>query len=86
MLCRLGGDEVCFVLPDRNSTEEYERLAKKLLEACHGLFTHDDHDCKIRMSIGIALFPAHSNSASGIMNAADLAMYQAKKGGKNSYV
>ena len=86
MPCRLGGDEFCFILPDRSSTEECERLAKKLLEACHGLFTLADHDCRIRMSIGIALFPIHSNSAGGIMNSADLAMYQAKKGGKNSYV
>ena len=44
-------------------------------------------DCDIRFggSVGIAAFPMHANSVSGIIAAADEAMYKAKEAGRNCY-
>jgi diguanylate cyclase (GGDEF)-like protein len=40
----------------------------------------------ITLSLGVAIFPEHAGSASAIVKAADIALYQAKGGGRNQVV
>lgn len=80
---RLGGDEFAFILP-KTERSEAAALAEDLLERVH---THDfryqDQAIPVTLSIGVAHFffpPALSHV---LYKAADDALYEAKRGGRN---
>lgn len=77
-LYRLGGDEFTLLLPD-TTAEEAIFLGKRLLESLVAPFdifgVHIDF---VTPSIGISLCPEHAENATGLVKAADNAMYQAK--------
>jgi diguanylate cyclase (GGDEF)-like protein len=86
-LSRLGGDEFFILLQKVSSEEEPILLAKKLLRVLEAPFSHPEipETLSISASIGICLFPFHECSTKTIIHAADQAMYQVKKSGKNDY-
>jgi len=86
-LSRLGGDEFFILLQKVASEEEPILLAKKLLRVLEAPFSHPEipESLSISASIGICLFPFHECSTKTIIHAADQAMYQVKKSGKNDY-
>lgn len=88
LLARYGGDEFVVVLPE-TSTEGALMLAERLL---HDIFSHPfamtDNDGKaVRItpsaSIGIAEYPDDADNVEALLNAADQALYSAKKQGGN---
>jgi diguanylate cyclase (GGDEF)-like protein len=83
---RYGGDEFLVILVDTDM-EGARIFAEKIREAIQGssLATGDNDNPIVTASIGIvAAQPAHSAiSAEDLINAADNAMYQAKKAGRN---
>lgn len=85
VLARLGGDEFAVILP-RTGRAEAEELARDIL---HALKRHqtviDGHSLQVSASIGIALFPQHGMTAERLLSRADLALYQVKESGRNSY-
>jgi diguanylate cyclase (GGDEF)-like protein/PAS domain S-box-containing protein len=85
VVCRLGGDEFALLLNDLASSSDAARVAEKILEIMSEPF--DLKGCKVRMSpsIGISYYPGNGNSLEELLKAADAAMYQAKKSGRNSY-
>jgi len=40
----------------------------------------------ITLSLGVAMFPDHGTEAAALIKAADVALYQAKSGGRNQVV
>ncbi|MGD6841705.1 putative bifunctional diguanylate cyclase/phosphodiesterase [Bacillus infantis] len=81
---RLGGDEFIILKPvkenlqlDHFSTE----LIVKVVEPVRIL----EHEIVITTSIGIALFPTHGKDVNDIMKKADIAMYNSKDKGRNTY-
>ncbi|MCL1889444.1 MAG: EAL domain-containing protein [Desulfovibrionaceae bacterium] len=82
---RLGGDEfVVMVDPDNNKlVPEY---LEKLLERAGHPWPSRDREFYCTLSIGVVEFSPGQESVGSILKKADLAMYQAKKSGKNSYV
>lgn len=88
VLCRFGGDEFLWlVLADREPavTVQAEKRAQQLLDAATRPFfimqTHIDISC----SVGIALAPEHGESFAELCRSADLAMYNAKEKGRNTF-
>lgn len=83
-LSRHGGDE--FLLLLENFTDQYEvrKIAKKLLSVFQSPLLIDEHKIMVQFSIGISLFPGDGNDVSTLIKHADIAMYQAKSGGKNN--
>jgi diguanylate cyclase (GGDEF)-like protein/PAS domain S-box-containing protein len=84
--CRYGGDEFVVVL--NNVAEEIafaraEKLRKSIAE--HHAW-YKNIEVKISVSIGIAMFPAHGSTGEGLLQKADLALYEAKQMGKNRIV
>lgn len=86
-VARLGGDEFGLLLPNINSIEEVFDAAKKVLAVFYQPFHLEGLSIQIGASIGIALYPDHSDDPHSMMRCADIAMYLAKKngGGYNIY-
>jgi len=87
-VARLGGDEfvvMLSVLSDKADTAaSYAKtVGAKLLAAIGTPYTVKASECHTTPSIGITLFHDHRHSVDEILRQADLAMYQAKGGGRN---
>jgi diguanylate cyclase (GGDEF)-like protein len=74
---RPGGDEFVALVPDV-SPEEAEHLATRLTRRLEESYRIDGHELRCAASIGLALYPEHANTLTGLMRAADAAMYRAK--------
>lgn len=81
---RYGGDEFVAVLANAD-LKTAERVAERIRESVEGksFLESEGLDIRFTISIGIALFPQHANSKRQIMEAADRAMYDAKKTSRN---
>ena len=82
---RYGGEEFLVMLPQTDlsgASEVAERIrarfADEAVQTADGL--------AITLSIGIAEYPQHGDTAESIISAADAALYQAKRGGRNRVV
>lgn len=79
MVARLGGDEFAVILPDTQTQEQAEIVARKIIDAMDEPFVVDGHTLSVGISIGIALFPTDGDDMHTLMRKADVAMYYAKK-------
>ncbi|MCW2290416.1 diguanylate cyclase (GGDEF)-like protein/PAS domain S-box-containing protein [Pseudomonas sp. BIGb0408] len=84
-LARLGGDEFAVVLNGLESAEDAQRTAKRLIAAVAPVFLIDGHSFSVGVSIGVALSPDDHQQADQLMRYADLALYEAKRNGRNRY-
>lgn len=84
-IARLGGDEFVVVLDEVAQLGDATRVAERLLQALVEPVTIAVQQVYISASIGIALGIAGRDSPAGLLRAADLAMYQAKRRGKGRY-
>ncbi|OGU22090.1 MAG: diguanylate cyclase response regulator [Hydrogenophilales bacterium RIFOXYD1_FULL_62_11] len=84
-VARLSGDEFVIALWEMSHTDNVSTLAAKLILALAQTFRIQECDVSITASIGIALYPTHGETAETLMKRADLALYEAKRGGKNGY-
>ena len=82
--CRYGGEEFLVILPEICLEDAVER-AESLRLGVEKLNKKEyrTYPGKLSISLGVALFPQHGNSGHAIMLAADKAMYQAKREGRN---
>lgn len=85
-ISRLGGDEFVVILSDVGEPNVAEKYGLSILDALRLPMICSGKDCKVGASIGVALFPKSGLSQESIMNAADNAMYRAKRSGKNRVV
>lgn len=83
-IARLGGDEF-IVLLNHSTTEAAILVAEKIIEVLSRAFQFSEYHMKITASIGIAIYPETGVSPSDLLRHADIAMYQAKKTGKNRF-
>ncbi len=81
---RYGGDEYVIVLPN-TSKEGGIAVATKLLDLLqeHSFTTDSGDRINISASFGVATFPDDCSDRTGLIRAADSAMYDAKEGGRN---
>jgi diguanylate cyclase (GGDEF)-like protein len=85
LVARLGGDEFIILLPEITEETQVTTVAGKILAAVAKPFTLAEQEFRITISIGIAMFPADGEDEQTLMKNADIAMYHAKEGGKNSF-
>ncbi|WP_243667186.1 EAL domain-containing protein [Pseudomonas brassicae] len=84
-LARLGGDEFAVVLPHLMRVEDAQRTATRLIEAVAPAFLIDGHSFSVGLSVGIALAPADHVQADQLLRYADMALYEAKRNGRNRF-
>ncbi len=84
-LGRLGGDEFCVLLPRVRDGIGAGLIADRLVEAARQPIPINGRDVCVGVSIGIALFPINGETSDALIAAADAALYEAKRGGRNRY-
>jgi len=84
-LARLGGDEFIVTAHDIKDLADAEIVAEKILNTFSGSFEVDGHTCRLGVSIGISLYSEHGDSPEALLGHADIAMYEAKRKGRNTY-
>ena len=81
---RLNGDEFVVVMPDLAHDDQPALIADKIIRSLEDPFVVDAYELYVGVSIGIAVFPAHGESAGLLLERADAAMSTAKRGGGNA--
>ncbi len=82
---RFGGDEFTVLAYFNEDRQEITALAKQIIQTLTKSYTFDNHSFIVTASIGISLYPKHSQSINELTKYADLSMYQAKQQGKNTF-
>ncbi len=84
---RYGGEEFVVILPETHlskARELAERLREQIAEFPFSIA--DDKNINLTISIGVATFPEHAKTLQKLLEAADSAMYVAKKAGRNQVI
>lgn len=84
-IARLGGDEFAVILSSMTREEDVEHVAQKIIQALSSVFCVGGHEVFVTTSIGITFYPGLNNDRSKLLEQADVAMYHAKKHGRNNY-
>ncbi|EPJ82341.1 MULTISPECIES: putative bifunctional diguanylate cyclase/phosphodiesterase [Pseudomonas] len=85
VLARMGGDEFTVVIDGLDFPEHAAKVAEKLIERVSLRRQVDGLDITLGASIGIATFPDCGANLDGLLRAADIAMYEAKRAGRQQY-
>lgn len=85
IVARLGGDEFVILLPHIGSESNAISIAKDIQKALEKPWNMKDNVLEITTSMGIAMVPAQDATAFSMLKNADLALYEAKDAGRNSY-
>lgn len=88
-VARLGGDEFVVVLEDLSEKDleaaaQTELVGEKILAALNQPYLLGKHEYRNSPSIGATLFNDHQQSIEELLKQADIAMYQAKRAGRNT--
>lgn len=84
-VARIGGDEFTVLLTQVEEEGVVTQVADKLLAAVAKPYLINGREVRVSASIGIALFPDEGEDLQSLLKAADSAMYNSKRRGKNSY-
>jgi diguanylate cyclase (GGDEF)-like protein len=82
--CRYGGEEFTLILPGA-SLDVTQKRAETLREKIQHLQIYYNNKLldSITLSLGVAIFPEHGSTGEAVIQAADVALYNAKHGGRN---
>ncbi|QJQ11203.1 EAL domain-containing protein [Pseudomonas putida] len=84
-LARLGGDEFAVVLTGLDGRDAACNTAQRLINAICPPFQIEGHQFTVGVSIGIAIAPDDNDQAEQLLGYADMALYEAKRNGRNRY-
>jgi diguanylate cyclase (GGDEF)-like protein/PAS domain S-box-containing protein len=83
-IARLGGDEFIILLESVQNLESAQEVAQRVVDDLHQPFAIEGHEITSSASVGLILCK-QAEDAEGALCNADIAMYRAKKGGKNRF-
>ncbi len=84
-VARLGGDEFVLVLTEQSEGPGVIHIIRRLLEVIAQPWIDEGHEYSLSCSIGISCYPCDGDSAETLLKCADVAMYEAKGAGKNTF-
>lgn len=86
LVCRLGGDEFLVIILNNHSSDIALTIAKKMINNIQfPMPINKTLSVNVGVSIGISITPQHGQSFEDLVKAADEAMYEVKRQGKNGY-
>ncbi|MEW5726357.1 MAG: diguanylate cyclase [Pseudomonadota bacterium] len=84
-VARVGGDEFVVVVEEIGRSSEAALVARKIIDVLSRPIDYQGHKCTIGASVGGALFPDDGETMDDVCKAADVAMYQVKRAGRNGF-
>ena len=84
-LARMGGDEFALILSDLANPTDAELISKLLVNEFKTPIQLLGREYFVSVSIGSAVFPQNGGDAAALLKNADLALYRAKDGGRNTF-
>jgi diguanylate cyclase (GGDEF)-like protein len=84
-VARMGGDEFAIVQQHLSEPFAATALATRLLKAIGRPFELGGRHANIGVSIGIAIYPQDGDSPDSLLRSSDIALYQAKEAGRNTF-
>ncbi len=84
-VARFGGDEFGVIQTNLNTVEDAVELAERIVDIILQPITIDGHQIHTGISIGVTLYPFEDQDADNLLKNADMAMYKAKREGRNRY-
>lgn len=84
-IARVGGDEFVLIIQDFKSSLELTNIIRRIQEQLSKPWLIQTNPISITCSVGIAIFPKDGQDTISLMKNADIAMYEAKKHGRNTY-
>ena len=83
---RIGGDEFVQIVPGVKTEDDAQLVAQKIVDGFRTQVpSRFIEKYQVGISIGVSLFPYHTENCNVLIKYADIAMYHAKKSGKNNY-
>lgn len=83
IVCRYGGEEFLLILPGANTASARQR-AEEIRHRCAEIIIHHEGiDLSVSISLGVATYPDHGDTADEIIIKADKALYYSKAAGRN---
>lgn len=84
-VARIGGDEFAIALADIARTSDVPKLAQKIIDTLSKPYALEGREFFTTASIGISICPDDAQDPESLLKNADIAMYRAKKHGRNNY-
>jgi diguanylate cyclase len=84
-IARIGGDEFVIIIEDYESYFDLSNVIDRIQNELTKNWTIKTHPINISCSIGVSLYPKNGETQIDLMKNADIAMYEAKKLGRNQY-
>ncbi len=83
IVARLGGDEFAILINEFETEEKLLFKIDNIVKSIGNTWSSNNREFFISMSIGVAIYPDDGNDANTLLKNSDIAMYVAKKDGKN---
>jgi diguanylate cyclase (GGDEF)-like protein/PAS domain S-box-containing protein len=84
-VARIGGDEFNIILADIVRSEDVSDIAQKIISRFRSPFSISGNELNVTASIGISVYPDDSREIDTLLRYADIAMYDAKETGRNTF-
>jgi diguanylate cyclase (GGDEF)-like protein len=85
VVARLGGDEFAIMIEGLSGPLEVEAVAEGLIKVLAEPYHIAGRQLAVTASLGITMFPSDNSDPQVLLKNADIAMYQAKEGGRNTF-
>ncbi len=84
-LARIGGDEFAILTAQAAAPEGVAAICQRIMDAFSPMLPVDGAAEWTTVSVGVAIFPDHGQDQDALYKASDLALYSAKKSGRNAW-
>lgn len=82
---RLGGDEFGILLTAAGDPADVDVVCRRIIDSFASKISFKSANLETTASVGVAMFPDHGDTQESLFKSADLALYEAKRAGRNTF-